>query len=37
MHRGSERKGGSARRFKKRASKTERMNVAQPLRGGWRL
>lgn len=36
MYRKSERKGRSARKFNKGASKTHRKNM-QIMRGGWRL
>lgn len=36
MHRSSVNKGQSARKFRGRASKTHRRNVAQVLRGGIR-
>lgn len=37
MHRRSERRSGSKRRFNSRADKTHRLNLSSPLRGGWRL
>lgn len=37
MHRSSPNKGRSVRKFKGRASKTHRINLSAPLRGGWRL
>lgn len=37
MHRRSERKDSSAAAFRSRASKTHRLNVTTPLRGGHRL
>lgn len=37
MHRQSVNKGSSRSQFNGRASKTARINLSAPLRGGWRL
>lgn len=37
MRRSGAGRKGSSRRFNKRVSKTNAMNLASPRRGGWRL
>lgn len=37
MYRKPVQKGRSASQFKRRVAHTDRVNLASPLRGGWRL
>jgi len=37
MNRRSQNKGKSSGSFKSRSGKTHKMNLSNPLRGGWRL